>query len=97
MDYDAAGAVWTLRGIPMDTINWPVRNSHRSDIRGREPNFLGREMEDVLPPGERLMARINTQPFILDAGDGRTDFPGDEFLLGYWLGRQVGAISPPKR
>ena len=97
MDYDAAGAVWTLRGIPMDTINWPVRNSHRSDIRRREPNFLGREMEDVLPPGERLMARINTQPFILDAGDGRTDFPGDEFLLGYWLGRQVGAISPPRR
>jgi len=94
-EYDAAGAVWTLRGIPMDTINWPVRNAHRGDVRRTKPNFLGREMEDLLPPGERLIARINTQPFILDAGDGLTDFPGDEYLIGYWLGRQVGAIGAP--
>ena len=26
-------------------------------------------------------AVYNTQPFILDAGDGLTDFPGDEYLL----------------
>lgn len=94
-DFDPAGAVWTLRGTPLDTINWPVRNSHRKDIRRLEPNFMRREMADLLPPGERLMARINTQPFILDAGDGLTDFPGDEYLLGYWLGRQVGAIGAP--
>lgn len=96
VDYDPAGAVWTLRGIPLDTINWPVRNSHRKDLHRPEPNFLGRELAELLPPGERLMARINTQPFILDAGDGLTDFPGDEYLLGYWLGRQVGAIGPAR-
>jgi len=27
--------------------------------------------------------------------DDATDFPGDEFLLGYWLGRYIGAISGP--
>ena len=50
-------------------------------------------LKELLPPGERLIARINTQPFILDHGDDTTDFPGDEFLLGYWLGRYVGAIG----
>ncbi len=93
-EFDAAGAVWTLRGIPLDTINWPARNSHRGDVTRREANFMGRELVELLPPGERLIARINTQPFILDAGDGLTDFPGDEYLLGYWLGRYVGAIVP---
>ena len=92
-DVDAPGAVWTLRGTPLDTIAWRMSNSHRRDITKLEPNFMGRELKELLPPGERLIARINTQPFILDHGDDTTDFPGDEFLLGYWLGRYVGAIG----
>jgi hypothetical protein len=93
---DAAGAVWTLRGAPLDTIAWRITNSHRHDITKLPPNFMGREMKELLPPGERLIARINTQPFILDQGDDATDFPGDEFLLGYWMGRYVGAIGAPQ-
>lgn len=95
-DVDAAGSVWTLRGTPLDTIAWRVVNSHRQDVTKLPPNFMGRELQELLPPGERLIARINTQPFILDQGDDTTDFPGDEFLLGYWLGRYVGAITPPQ-
>lgn len=95
-EVDAAGSVWTLRGAPLDTIAWRVTNSHRKDVTRLPPNFMRRELKELLPPGERLIARINTQPFILDQGDDATDFPGDEFLLGYWLGRYVGAISPPK-
>ena len=94
-EFDAAGAVWTLRGAPLDTIAWRVANSHRQDITKLPPNFMGRQLKELLPPGERLIARINTQPFILDQGDDATDFPGDEFLLGYWLGRYVGAIKAP--
>jgi hypothetical protein len=94
-DFDAAGSVWTLRGAPLDTIAWRVINSHRKDLTRLPPNFMHRELKELLPPGERLIARINTQPFILDQGDDATDFPGDEFLLGYWLGRYVGAISAP--
>ncbi len=92
--FDPEGAVWTLRGVPLDTLTWTVTNSHRQDLTRLPKSFLGREMKELLPPGERLMARINTQPFILDQGDGgATDLPGDEFLIGYWLGRQVGAIG----
>lgn len=94
-DFDAPGAVWTLRGAPLDTIAWRVTNSRRRDLTKLPSSFLGRELKELLPPGERLMARINTQPFILDQGDDTTDFPGDEFLLGYWLGRWVGAIGGP--
>ncbi len=94
-DVDAAGSVWTLRGTPLDTIAWKVVNSHRQDLTKLPPNFMAREMKELLPPGERLIARINTQPFILDQGDDTTDFPGDEYLLGYWLGRYVGAIRAP--
>jgi hypothetical protein len=94
-EFDAAGSVWTLRGAPLDTIAWRVVNSHRQDLTKLPSNFMGRELKELLPPGERLIARINTQPFILDQGDDMTDFPGDEFLLGYWLGRYVGAIAAP--
>jgi hypothetical protein len=95
-DIDAAGSIWTLRGAPLDTITWRVTNSHRQDLTKLPPNFMGRQLTELLPPGERLIARINTPPFILDQGDDATDFPGDEFLLGYWLGRYVGAIGAPR-
>lgn len=94
-DFDPAGALWTLRGVPLDATAWRVHNSHRGDLTRLPPNFMGRELRELLPPGERLMARINTQPFILDHGDDTTEFPGDEFLTGYWLGRFVGAIGAP--
>jgi hypothetical protein len=89
---DVPGSIWTLRGVPMDTVAWRIVNSHRRDLTKLPPSFMGRELKELLPPGERLMARINTQPFILDQGDDTTDFPGDEYLLGYWMGRYVGAI-----
>jgi len=94
-EFDTPGAVWTLRGTLLDTIAWRIINSHRQDLTKLPANFMGRQLKELLPPGERLIARINTQPFILDQGDDATDFPGDEFLLGYRLGRYVGAISAP--
>lgn len=96
MDFDVAGAVWTLRGHPLDTISWRMQNSHREDLNHLPPNFREQELEEILPPGERAYVRCNTQPFILDAGDGgQTEFAGDEYLLGYWMGRFVGAIGSP--
>ena len=53
---------------------------------------MGRQLKELLPPGERLIARINTQPFILDQGDDATDFPGDEFLLELAVAGRADAI-----
>ena len=91
---EAAGAAWTLRATPMDTITWRVENSHRQDLAKLAPNFYHRQLKELLPPGERPFARINTQPFILDGGDGgHIELPGDEYLFGYWLGRYLGEIK----
>lgn len=93
-DCDTEGAAWSLRGVPFDTITWRVENSHRKDITKLPKNFYGKELEELLPPGERQFVRINTQPFILDGGDGGgTELPGDEYLFGYWLGRYLGEIK----
>jgi len=51
---------------------------------------MSRELDELLPPGERQITRCDTQPFILDGGDGgHIELPGDEYLLGYWLGRYL--------
>lgn len=93
-DCDTEGAVWTLRGVPLDTIAWSIQNSHRKDLTKLPPNFYRKELMELLPPGERQFVRINTQPFILDGGDGGvTELPGDEYLFGYWLGRYLGEVK----
>lgn len=96
-DTDTPGAVWTLRGFPLDTVSWTISNSGRGDITRLPDNYRRQELAELLPPGERQAVRCNTQPFILDGGNGgRTEFAGDEFLLGYWMGRYVGAIGRPE-
>jgi hypothetical protein len=91
---EAQAAIWTLQCCPLDTITWRVENSHRKDLTILPENFMRREMKELLPPGERQMVRCNTQPFILDGGDGgHTEFAGDEYLLGYWLGRYLKLIE----
>jgi hypothetical protein len=95
-DADAPGALWSLRGVPLDTVTWRVENSHRQDLTKLPKNFYGKQLNELLPPGERPMVRLNTQAFILDGGDGgATELPGDEFLFGYWLGRYLGQITQP--
>lgn len=92
-DYDPDGAVWTLRKFPLDLITWSVSNSHRLDITKLPPNFRKQELKELLSPAERQITRWNTQPFILDGGDGgRTEFAGDEYLLPYWMGRYLKII-----
>ncbi len=87
---DLPAAVWTLYRMPMDTIQWTVRNSHRADIRWAttDDRFGRREALDLLPPDERPVMRWNANPFIVEGGnDGREEDDGAAFLLPYWLGR----------
>jgi hypothetical protein len=87
---DLPGAVWTLYRMPLDLIDWDVKNSHRTDIEwATGPDRHGRrEARTLLPPDERPVMRWNANPFVVDGGrGGRSELDGGAFLLPYWLGR----------
>ena len=89
-EYDRDAALRTLREIPMDLIQWSVRNSHRRDVpidpladRFKRPQAL-----IVLPYDELPMSKWNGNPYALDGGrEGRSEDDGAYFLLPYWMGR----------
>jgi hypothetical protein len=92
-EVDLDGAVWTLYRIPLDLIEWTVRNSHRRDIEmtPQEDRFGRAQSETLLPPDERHVMKWNNNPFQLDGGNGgRSEDDGAFFLLPYWLGRFHG-------
>ena len=91
---DVKNALWTLRRFPLDLIDWRVQNSHRLDITKLAPNFRGRELQELLPPSERVIMRWNGHPFVLDGGSGgHSELAGDEFLLPYWMVRYLKIID----
>jgi hypothetical protein len=100
-------AIDTLRGFPLDRVNWPQRNSHRLDIirlplqqsgdlydpgsRGRGYRINGK----VLPVAERHFSHWNTDPWRLDyGGNGKELSSGAVFLLPYYMGLHHGFITP---
>jgi hypothetical protein len=95
-EFDREESLRTLREIPMDQIQWTVRNSHRLDVpfdpmidRHKRPQAL-----IVLPYDELPMSKWNGNPYRLDGGDGgRSEDDGAYFLLPYWLGRYHGLIG----
>lgn len=101
-------ALATLRGLPLDRLDWPSRNSHRLDLQLLSPqaNFDaggaaqrgrgGRRDGRVLPVENRHVAHWNTDPWRLDyGGQGAELAPGTAFLLPYYLGLYHGFIAPP--
>ena len=87
---DLPGAVRTLYRMPMDTIEWSVRNSHRQDVIWvSNPDRHGRrEALTLLPPDERPVMKWNGNPFVVDGGGGGNgEDDGAAFLLPYWMGR----------
>lgn len=87
---DLAGAVWTLYRIPMDTIEWSVRNSHRRDVvmEATRDRFDEPQSVTLLAPDERPVMKWNGNPFRIDGGNGgRTEDDGAFFLLPYWMAR----------
>ncbi|MGQ9731174.1 MAG: hypothetical protein ACUVX8_07845 [Candidatus Zipacnadales bacterium] len=87
---DVEAAVQTLAEIPLDMVNWPVRNSHRIDIvcAPHTGRFGEVECLDPLPADERPIARWNANPYRLDGGgDGCSEEDATHYLLPYWLGR----------
>jgi hypothetical protein len=89
-EHDRDASIRTLREIPMDTIEWSVRNSHRLDVPvdPMSDRFKRRQALIVLPYDELPMTKWNGNPYSLDGGNGgRGEDDGAYFLLPYWMGR----------
>lgn len=98
-------SVGTLKGFPLDRVNWRHENSHRIDIVRLPPQTSSepylphdtgrghRTNGKVLPIQERHFNHWNTDPWRLDTGgDGRTLASGAVYLLPYYMGRYYGFI-----
>lgn len=95
-EWDRDESLRTLREIPMDTISWTVRNSHRLDVP-RDPlaDRFGPQALIVLPYDELPMSKWNGNPYNLDGGNGgRSEDDGAYFLLPYWMGRYHKLLDP---
>jgi hypothetical protein len=101
-------SIATLRGFPLDRLNWPHQNSHRLDVVSlRPPAFIdiydagrggrGHRVDGrVLPVENRHFNHWNTDPWQLDyGGHGNELAAGTVFLLPYYLGLYHGYIEKP--
>ncbi|HBF04058.1 MAG TPA: hypothetical protein DDW77_12925 [Verrucomicrobiales bacterium] len=95
----------TLKGFPLDRLNWASQNSHRLDIMALPPNnSIDLLQEDtrlrghlksgkVLPVENTHFNHWNTDPWSLDyGGSGNTLASGTVFLLPYYMGLYHGYI-----
>lgn len=97
-DADIAGALRTLREMPLDRRNWRHQNSHRADVvLQRHGNVRGHTLtRDVLPGDERHFERWNADPYVADTGgDGSIEGAGVHWMLPYWLARYHGILNKP--
>ncbi len=89
-EFDRTESIRTLQEIPMDLVEWDVRNSERRDvpIDPLADRFQRRQALVVLPYDELPMMKWNGNPYRLDGGNGgRSEDDGAYFLLPYWMGR----------
>ena len=94
-DYDYEESAWWLREFPMDLVSWRVDNSNRQDLTRVDPNFRRQEYTDVLPRDERPMHLHNNAYRNNGGNNGSREYPPYIYLLPYWAGRYVEAISEP--
>lgn len=92
---DRKSAIETLQDIPMSTLNWHVKNSHRADVKRDVPDRHNKlQLTRVLPISERCFLRWNGNPYRADeCGNGNEEGDGVHFLLPYWLGRYHNLVS----
>src|SRR3989344_5584187 len=67
-----------LKEMPLDFVNWEVKNSHRPDLKNKS-------LEKPLSWIERPLHRWDKSPFVLDGGNGMQEIDQTIFLLPYWL------------
>ena len=93
---DVEDSAWWLREFPMDLIDWKVDNSQRKDLTKVAPNFRSKTYTEVLPQDERVLG-LHNGAYRNDGGsDGRREFDPYIYLMPYWAGRYIDAISAPE-
>ena len=86
----------TLERIPMDLVEWRVRNSHRRDVKFAPDKDRSErpQLTVALAPDERPVSKWNGNPYSPDGGgNGHSEDDGAFFLLPYWLGRYHGWVE----
>ena len=95
-DIDTEASAWWLREFPIDLIDWNIDNSHRKDLTVIEPNFRSQTYAEVLPADERVLHKHNGAYRNNGGSGGKQEYAPYIYLLPYWAGRYVEAISAPK-
>jgi len=93
---DMESAARTLYRMPLDTIDWRVRNSYRKDLLmdNTLDRFQHRQARTKLPPDELPAMKWNGNPFVIDSdSEGHSEDDGAAFLLPYWMGRYYGFLA----
>jgi hypothetical protein len=96
-EFDRGESIRTLQEIPMDQVQWTVKNSHRRDVAIDPMRDRQRRVQAlfVLPYDELPMSKWNGNPYNVDGGNGgRSEDDGAYFLLPYWMGRYHRLIGP---
>jgi len=95
-DYDLEDSVWWLQEFPLDLVKWTIDNTKRNDLEKLEPNFRNQTYSEVLPPDERPVHFHNGAYRNNSNGAGMGEEAPYIWLLPYWAGRYVDAISAPE-
>jgi len=96
-DCEPGAAVAHLREWPLDLRVWSFANSHRADLRTPSGLIASKGGIRAISPREQQPLRWDAWTMQEDGGAGGRDVvePGG-WLLGYWMGRYHGFITPPR-
>ncbi len=93
-------AIDTLKRYPLDLIEWPMSNAHRTDLmplgeQADGPPKIGARIDGyAYPIDERHETYWDWDPWRLTyEGDGKRLRPGFHYLVAYYLGRHHGFIA----
>jgi hypothetical protein len=83
---DVEASVEALREMPLDFVQWRMRNSHRADLGVAHSGRRARGSRP-LPWTERVIHHWDGSPFALDGGSDLGEADQTDWLLPYWMGR----------
>ena len=95
-DFDLEESIWWLKEYPMDLISWSIDNTQRNDLEKIEPNFRSQTYTEILPRDEQPLYSHNGAYRNNSNSRGMSESSPYLWLLPYWAGRYIDAISAPE-